>query len=164
MISASGNDVIIDFSSLPAGTWTTQSKGDAIGYDTAAVNATLYHKIQVNSAADNGTDKTWEEANTICAGLGSGWRLPTQKELHAIWILKAEMYSVSGFARFVNDYYWTATVRTDWLQPNSYCSAYMVYMSMGYSGGSGADTPGDAGNTPYIIETHKARVRCIKEL
>jgi hypothetical protein len=157
MISASSApNVDIDFTSLPAGTWTATTKGDGTGYDTLAVNATLYHKIQV-SAVDNSIDGAkWADARAACSALGTGWRLPTQKELQAVWILKAEIKTlVPGFTDFANDYYWTATERTDWAQPGPY-AAYMVYM-----GGAPA---GDAGNTPHIIKTHKARVRCIREL
>jgi hypothetical protein len=112
----------------------------------------VYRKLRIDSI-NNGTGKTWDEAKTICAGLsGTGWRLPTQRELQAIWILNLEIQSKgNGFANFANDYYWTATESSGYST-----NAYMVYMSSGPAG--------EAGNTPHAIKTHKASVRCVQEL
>jgi hypothetical protein len=45
----------------------------------------------------------WEEANTECALLGEGWRLPTRGEL----LLMYENKTVVG--GFANNYYWSST-------------------------------------------------------
>lgn len=43
---------------------------------------------------------TWEEAIKTCAALGDGWRLPTNEELHLMWLNKE---AIGGFA---DDSYW----------------------------------------------------------
>jgi hypothetical protein len=156
MVTVSGANIDIGFKKMP-GTYTTTSKGNGVGDDASTINATLYDSIRINST-DNGTDKTWTEALTICSTLGM--RLPTQRELQVIWILNPEIRSlnVSGFTNFADDYYWTATESSNTpsvTEPNK-TDAFMIYM--------GSSPAGDAGNTPHIVKTHKASVRCVREL
>jgi hypothetical protein len=150
----------IDFAKgMPQGSFTSTPKGDGVGDEQSDKNKTLYRKLRVSNT-DNGTVKTWDEAKVICAGLGTGWRLPTQKELEAIWILKSEMVAnagTTGFTGFSNDYYWTATENSGTIPPiPPLTNAFMVYMA--------SSPAGDAGNTPHTIKTHTASVRCVKEL
>jgi hypothetical protein len=149
--SAIAHEAIIDFSvtgAMPASAYTIASKGTGIGNELSGANKTLFRKIGI--AAAEGTQMTWLQAQTYCANYsGGGWRLPTQRELQAIWILKVELEN-AGLTPFANDYYWTAT------ESSSYnTNAWMVWMS--------SSPAGDAGNTPHIIKTHKASVRCVRE-
>jgi hypothetical protein len=157
MIVATATEMNIDFTkAMPTDSYTSEHKVGAIN-DASPANRTLYHKLKL-TASDSGTKKTWEEARTICNNMGQYWRLPTQKELQAIWILKAEILAealAKGFVNFVNfadDYYWTTTESS-----THTTNAYMVYM--------GSTPAGDAGNTPHIVKTDKAAsVRCVYEL
>jgi hypothetical protein len=156
MVTSNGVNMDINFTiGMPAGALTGASKGNGLGNDASSVNATLYDNLRIREI-DTGIDQTWNQAQQTCNALNagtSGWRLPTQKELQAIWILNPEIKSlgVAGFTNFADDYYWTATESSAYPQ-----DAYMVYMSSGPAG--------DAGNTPHIVKTHLARVRCVREL
>jgi hypothetical protein len=143
-------EAIIDFSvAMPSSTYTDVPKGD--GNENSIANQKLFKKIRI--AAVENTQLNWADAKAYCP---SGWRLPTQRELQAIWILKTEIQSVSGFAPFADNYYWTATESSAY--PND---AWMVWM--------GSGSAGDAGNTPHIIKTYngtdkdKVSVRCVRE-
>jgi hypothetical protein len=48
-------------------------------------------------------EMNWEDANTECALLGEGWRLPTRGEL----VLMYENKTVVG--GFANNFYWSST-------------------------------------------------------
>jgi hypothetical protein len=151
MVSGVGSEAIIDFSlAMPASAYTIAGKGTGIGNELSDANKTLFKKIRI--AAAEGTQMTWSQAQTYCASYsGGGWRLPTQRELQAIWILKAEIASVVPTSTpFANYYYWTATASS--LYPND---AWMVWMSSGPAG--------DAGNTPHIIQSNQVSVRCVRE-
>jgi hypothetical protein len=91
---------------------------------------------------------TWDEAKTLCPGGVSEQRLPTQRELQMMWLSKSEIEAYNPMYKFADDYYWTST------ESSTYpTDAYMVWM--------GSGSAGDLGNTPHIVKTHKARVRCV---
>jgi hypothetical protein len=48
---------------------------------------------------------TWQEAKRACSELGSGWRLPTEEELKAIY---KQLYK-NGLGNFKGSYYWCST-------------------------------------------------------
>jgi hypothetical protein len=157
MIDISQGEMDIKFATaMPNASYTNSTKKNQPGdnSDTSAINKTVYYQLRV-AVSDFGTNKTWNEAKTICSDLGLGWRLPTQKELQAIWILREEMLikgtSVS-FTDFTEDYYWTATTSSAYTN-----DAYMEYMGRNPGNNIGK------GNTPHIIQTHKASVRCVIE-
>lgn len=118
-----GTKVIIDCSSMPAGAvtatpkarTTTGTNSTAAGTGltdiaSAASNAQLYRRFEV-SKVDNGTGiMMWQEAIALCNGLtqdgSTGWRLPTQRELMLMWMLKPalERHLASTLTQ-----YWNAT-------------------------------------------------------
>ncbi|WP_455628989.1 Lcl C-terminal domain-containing protein [Parabacteroides chinchillae] len=49
-------------------------------------------------------------AKAQCTALGSGWRIPTIIELLAMYQNRAALESVSGFATFIRDAYWSSSV------------------------------------------------------
>ena len=54
---------------------------------------------------DNGS------AKAQCTALGSGWRIPTQIELFAMYQNKSKLEAISGFAAFdTSYYYWSSSV------------------------------------------------------
>ena len=86
------------------------------------------------------------------------WRLPTQRELQAIWVLQHEMKStVPSFNLLADEYYWSGTEVFITFDPglSTYSSAWTVF-------GNGSRTEmGGAGNTPHQIKTTPLRVRCV---
>lgn len=79
-------------------------------------NEKVYKKFEVSKTdmrqTDNSTTSNWREAIDLCAKLatdGVGWRLPTQRELMLMWVLKGELERTSGFIPFVAEHYWSAT-------------------------------------------------------
>jgi len=72
---------------------------------------------------DSSNTMTWDNANTYCASLGSGWRLPSKDELVALYNVNGS--KPSGFA---TDYYWSSTGDSD--------NAFIVYMGNGFVGGN----------------------------
>ena len=153
---------IIDFgidngSSMPASTYTITSKNSAtIGDETGSKNATLYKKLQVGDSdiVSLGTSVDWNDAVTLlCPGGAGNWRLPTQRELQAIWILQFELKKEnSSFNLLGDDYYWSQTEASAY--PNN---TWVVY------GGGVAPAAGDAGNAPHRLKTERSRVRCVRE-
>lgn len=134
---------VINCSGMPAAAITTTSKGNTEAQlKTAAANATVFHRFAV-AIADNSTSSNWSNAFTVCSNLGAGWRLPTQRELMLMWVLKAELEKTSGFTKFNANHYWSAT------EANSNTSWY-VYFYNGYT---------------YLTnsKTTTSRVRCVRE-
>lgn len=63
---------------------------------------------------DDGTTRTWDAANTYCAGLsleGTGWRVPTRRELMSIVDYGTYLPSINAtyFPSMQNNYYWSST-------------------------------------------------------
>lgn len=79
-----------------------------------ASNEKVYIKFEV-SKTDNEGGKDWLAIVNHCAGLThngkTGWRLPTQRELMLMYVLKPELEQTNGFDPFNsgNYYYWSAT-------------------------------------------------------
>ena len=72
-------------------------------------------KIENIEVAEKDFPKTmnWEDAKKACENLGSGWRLPSKKELNTLYLNKDK---IGGFA---NDAYWSSTefdYGTAWFQ------------------------------------------------
>jgi hypothetical protein len=69
-------------------------------------------------------EMNWEDANTECALLGEGWRLPTRGEL----LLMYENKNVVG--GFANNFYWSSSEHGNydaWLQ--GFSNGYQYYYS-----------------------------------
>ena len=85
---------------------------------TGAINATVYQKLEIapqdlgTSGLNSGTmTMHWVTAFSECKNLnhnGTGWRLPTQRELLMMWIFRTKINDLSG-TPFVATYYWSAT-------------------------------------------------------
>lgn len=106
---------VINCSGMPAAAITTNSKGStAAELRTVAANATVFHRFAV-AINDNGTASTWLPAFTVCSNLGAGWRMPTQRELMLMFVLKKELEDASGsFTKFdLTDSYWCSTSLTN---------------------------------------------------
>jgi hypothetical protein len=159
MILTTNGYPIIDFGKgMPAGSYNnTTSKGDGGGDELSNNNNTLYKTLRV-AVNDQATGVAW--SLNACDGYSetgapaNTWRLPTQRELQAIWILQSEIKDkLSAFTLLANDYYWSATdaART------SNTNAWIIYGSR--------TEPGSSGNAPNhhkITERH--RVRCVWEV
>jgi len=92
----------------------------------------------------------------------SFWRLPSQRELQAIWILQHEIKSiVPSFNLLADEYYWSGTSAASTF--NSVTSTYSSVWTV-FGNGSRAQI-GGAGNTPHQLATAPAttflKVRCV---
>lgn len=126
-IVVEGNMVIIDASAMThvteKKTRTTQATNithvpvnDLTDIASKISNAKVYKRFEV-SKTDNSSGTTWLTAvNTICTGTingSTGWRLPTQRELILIWILKPVLEKQNNFDSFYPNSYWSATSNGD---------------------------------------------------
>lgn len=141
---------VIDFSKgMPDETYSSTSKSDGTGNEQSLANATVYIKLQIAAGDITGTHN-WADAKTACQNEGAGWRLPTQRELQAIWALLPAigpvMSSSPGFQLFnASAYYWSATESSEYSN-----EAWLVH--------------GTTGNSPTHPKTDLSKVRCVKEL
>ena len=161
----SGSPVTINFANgLPAESHNNTAKtANGTGTEHSTNNRTLFRTLRVASR-DHTSPVKWDAA-TNCSGytegsLTSGWRLPTQRELQAIWILQSEIKAANPATFDLlkdDDYYWSATEASQtWNNSaNKYTNAWVVF-------GSVSD-PGGSGNTPHRNKEEFSRVRCVRE-
>ena len=150
---------VINFNNgMPSSTFTTTSKNSTLiteKDETGTRNKTVFRNLQVANSdiATSGGSVPWAE--THCNGSFEGfsnWRLPTQRELQAIWILQSELKQKnSSFNLLGNDYYWSQTESKEY--PDN------VWVVFG-----NRIVPGDSGNAPHRLKSEKSRVRCVREL
>lgn len=89
--------------------------------DTSDAMNKIAPKLQIENTSSGG--KTWAEAKAICEGKGSGWRLPTQREMYLVLSMGGTNVSIenqgfgglttwtgSGFEK-INAVHWTLTER-----------------------------------------------------
>jgi len=157
LIPSSGQRTVIEFRDvMPSGSWSTDRKdGTTIENELGGRNKTLPDRLRVAISDATPSGVVWNF--NACSGYGEGdaadgkWRLPTQRELQAIWILQSEMDQETPFKLLENDYYWTQT------QSSSYSNnAWVVFGSRTIAG--------DSGNTPHRLKTEKSRVRCVVKI
>lgn len=159
---------VIDFSKgMPTGSYSTDNKNFATGNETSGISKTVYTKLRIAKKdmqyTNGGTTLiNWNhlDASANCGAYyhedenqsdGGEWRLPTQREMQAIWIFQEEIKTkYSSFDYLSDNYYWTATGSA--LYPDN---AWTVYGIKNTSGG---------GNTPHQLKTEKLRVRCVMQL
>ncbi|SEG10323.1 Lcl domain-containing protein, partial [Parabacteroides chinchillae] len=78
---------------------------------SSAFTVSKEYSIEVSKTQPSGTYYYGTgAAKAECTKLGSGWRLPTQIELFAMYQNKAKLESISGFAAFISNYYWSSSV------------------------------------------------------
>ncbi|SEG24754.1 Protein of unknown function, partial [Parabacteroides chinchillae] len=92
------------------GTVTGTTGSDYKGTSSTATISTPY-SIEVSKTQPSGIYRYDNgAAKAECTKLGSGWRIPTQIELFAMYQNKAKLESISGFAAFGSKYYWSSSV------------------------------------------------------
>lgn len=70
------------------------------------------YTIQVQKGQRAGT-ANYSTMQSYCSSLnedGTGWRIPTQIELHAMYINKAKIEGSTGASAFISGYYWSSSV------------------------------------------------------
>ena len=163
MITGANSPVINFGDGLPSAATTTISKnnptgGTISGDELTVTNRTVYDKLRV-ALYDLNSGALLQWNLRVCdtyseTGFTSGWRLPTQRELQAIWILQDDIKAVSNTFNLLSDnYYWSATTASAPITLGS--NAWTVY---------GGKTPlGGAGNTPHQLKETPLKVRCVRE-
>jgi hypothetical protein len=159
--SGVANYADLNFSSLPAGAITTTHKSNGVSTENVGNNLTVYQNLSVSYSDESIGETTWSAANTACTGKGANYRLPTQRELQAIWMLQTEIKSKHNSFNLLSDmYYWSAT------QSSAYSTKAWVVWGSRYTTTPGYSDPGSSGNTPVIEMDDsyaRARVRCVYE-
>ncbi|MDR1223197.1 MAG: DUF1566 domain-containing protein [Tannerella sp.] len=159
MILSSNNYPVIDFGNgMPTGSYTTISKtlnNNAGGDELSDNNKTLFKTLRV-AIADHASGVPWDinACDGYTAEGETDWRLPTQRELQAIWILQSEIKDeFPSFDLLADDYYyWSATD-----SKTNGTNAWIICGSR--------TKPGSSGNAPNHLksETEKLNVRCVRE-
>ena len=149
------------------------SKNGVQGHEASSQNHTIYRRLRVaKEDLNSGAEVFWaiDVCNTYAeTGAPAGsWRLPTQRELQAIWILQSEIENrctnavpAVPFDLLYDSYYWSGTDAFESYSTasSSYTNAWTVF---------GGTTPlGGAGNTPHQLKkgegAYPYRVRCVRE-
>ena len=104
-----------DFTAYPPFNYDGGVVTGILGSDYRGVSSTASistpYSIEVSKTQPSGTYRYDNgNAKAECTKLGSGWRLPTQIELFAMYQNKSKLESISGFAAFISDYYWSSSV------------------------------------------------------
>lgn len=88
-----------------AGGYEAMTWSKAVGLPASFENSSA---INETTASGTGCAEYYEESDASDKGT---WRLPTQREMQAIWMWKDELENISGFDAFSNNGngYWTAT-------------------------------------------------------
>lgn len=136
---------VIDCSGMPSSEYSIIPKGNKEAeLKTQAANATVYKRFAV-AISQTSSRYTAIEAFRVCSGMSDGsWRLPTQRELMLMWILRFQLARTNGFTPFVEGSHWSAT------QSGGGGSFWVVSLRYG-------DSKGDGDINPNYV-------RCIREL
>ena len=107
--SASGTSFIIECKGMPATSYTTYAKPTTeADLKTDTPNKTVAYKFEV-AATDASESLTWADAWSLATDAEGDWRLPTQRELMLIWLMKDALEQLGSFTPLARDYYWSAT-------------------------------------------------------
>jgi hypothetical protein len=156
---------VIDFEKggMSTASWTTTPKGDGTGYDDDDNNMTLYKTLRVAMGDALGGVTGWDPSlcNQYIAEGTINWRLPTQRELQAIWILQSEIKrALPTFNLLADNYYWSATTantnKEGGVGQKAGSNIWTIYGSRIEAGSSG--------NMPNQAKTEQLRVRCVSEV
>jgi len=158
----------IDFSKgMPTGSYSSVSKDAYSVPENAPIEQSVYTNLRIakKDLSNSGVVliDTWDNLRDACHsfpedGDPNKWRLPTQRELQAIWILQEEIKQTCPSFEYLSDnYYWSKTnASTTSNGSGGYTHAWTIY--------GGRTVPGDAGNAPHQSKSELLRVRCVKEL
>lgn len=155
--------VIIDCAGMPAGavtdvkkaratswTATTPAGTDLSDISSAQSNEKVYKRFEIHKTVNNsGELLSWKKAIDHCKNLSTengGWRLPTQRELMLIWVLRPAL-TVGGVTDLAIINYWSAT--TD--EADGQKSWIVNFLDIG-------------GNTITHSKTNENTFRCIRDL
>ena len=152
---------------MPLNSYSANSKNGIVHHESDVANTTLYTRLRIaNEDMDGGALKPWQfdVCNSYVEGGNTGivWRLPTQRELQAIWILQDELKnecvsSSIDFDKLGDYYYWSGTnaLESFYSPTSAYTHAWTTF---------GGKTPiGGAGNSPHQLKSTPYRVRCVNE-
>ena len=160
----------IDFNAagayFPPDVYTSTSKNGLVGNDTSVINQKVFNRLRVAkydvigvypwSTTPDPFSLTPTSPCTLYHSEDGIWRLPTQRELQAIWILQDEIkMKCPSFNKLSDDYYWSGTVSSESLFGSIYTHAWTTF---------GGKTPiGGAGNSPNQLKSSLWHVRCVQE-
>jgi hypothetical protein len=153
-----GSDPVIDFKNgMPAGSYIETSKGKGVGDENSDTNKTLFRKLRVAKNDLSGVEWNIDACDQYSEiGVTGSWRLPTQRELQAIWILQSEIkMNVPSFNFLEGDYYWSATEASATKVNGTATHAWTIYGSRSNAGSSG--------NAPTQPKSYRLRIRCVKQ-
>lgn len=140
-ITATPRPLVTDGTDTAMGTNTTDNLSSTVN------NAKVYHYFAV-SKVGNSTGSNWSNTFTVCRNYNSGdgtakWRLPTQRELMLMYILKDPLVT-AGVASLSTSYVWSS-----WESDNN--NSWVVTFTNGYTGNIHSKS------SPYIV-------RCVRDL
>ena len=129
---------------------TVSAHADAPAGRYAITNGTVYDtktKLTWQQAVPS-TKYAWADAKTYCSGLslaGTGWRLPTVKELQTIVDESRRSPSIdpTAFPSTPSDYFWSSSPFAD-----SSSAAWLVHFDYGHT------------SSPAVSSTYN--VRCVR--
>ena len=135
--SANGTSFIIECRGMPEASYTKTAKPTTQDeLKTAETNKKVAYKFEVaNEDLTSGGSGTWtdgktnwENAYAVAIDKGEGWRLPTQRELMLIWLMKEALAKFNPlFNSLATGYYWSAT-------EDGAGNAWYVSINGGYTG------------------------------
>ena len=148
---------------LPNNAYTSGSKTPlSLHNESDILNQQVYRRLIVAKNDLNGGALTPWTIN-LCSsfsesGITSGWRLPTQRELYAIWILQDEMKNVHTPFNILdaNEYYWSGTSAS----PPLTNFVWTIWGGKNMSVGAGNAPSRDIGTSSNPT---RLRVRCVRE-
>ena len=151
--SANGTSFIIECKGMPEASYTKTAKPTTQDeLKTAETNKKVAYKFEVaNEDLTSGGSGTWtdgktnwENAYAVAIDKGEGWRLPTQRELMLIWLMKEALAKFNPlFNSLATGYYWSAT------EYNANFAWYVGFYN---------------GNTNASGKTNSNRVRLVRDI
>jgi hypothetical protein len=120
----------------------------------ATVNATVRDTktgLTWQQTTTGGGTYTWDAAKTFCSGLGSGWRLPTAKEL--LTLVDAQAYHAEATTTVIDNAAFPATsVDVDWWSSTTVASASSQAWAVNFA----------VGDLEVADKTAELHARCVK--
>ena len=104
VIKDAGGKIYIDVQDMPSGTWSATTLN--VAHIHSNTTNSVFKKIEV-ADSDNAASN-WAAAKAACVTKGAGWRLPTQRELMLIWVMK-DLLVQAGLPVFGVGGYWAST-------------------------------------------------------